>query len=86
MEFDCEIEYRPGDRLSHVDALGTNKKLGTDDIHTLDVLSVNTEDWITTVQSSDEEVRRIKEVLEDPERSKIVNTHKDYIIKIGRVF
>ncbi|CAH2097483.1 unnamed protein product [Euphydryas editha] len=88
LEFDCDIEYRPGERMSHVDALsrGPIEKLGTDDLHTLDVLSVKTEDWITTVQSSDEDVKRIKEVLEDPETSKIVNTYKDYVIKNGRVF
>ncbi|CAH2218043.1 jg26686 [Pararge aegeria aegeria] len=88
LEFDCDIEYRPGERMSHVDALsrGPVEPPVTEDLHTLDILSVKTEDWITTVQSADEEVKRIKEVLENPETSRIANTFKEYVIKNGRVF
>lgn len=68
-EFDCTIEYRPGSRMSHVDALSRNP-VGDGVMESpvcLDVLTIeNTEqDWIVTVQSADDEVRRIKETLSD---------------------
>lgn len=87
LEFDCDIEYRPGERMSHVDALSRGPvSVPSEDTHILDIMSISTEDWISTVQSSDEEVRRIKDVLEDPETSKIAGIHKEYKIKNGRVF
>ncbi|CAK1597525.1 unnamed protein product [Parnassius mnemosyne] len=87
LEFDCEIEYRPGERMSHVDALSRGPvSPPAEEINILDIMSVSTEDWISTVQSSDDEVKRIKDVLEDPETSKIASIYKDYTIKNGRVF
>lgn len=88
LEFDCSIEYRPGKKMSHVDALSRGPIEGerAEAVHILDILSVGSEDWIATVQSSDEEVRRIKDILEDPETPKIAGVHKDYKIKNGRVF
>lgn len=87
LEFDCTIEYRPGERMSHVDALSRGPvSMEPEQIHTLDVLSVGTEDWISTVQSSDDEIKRIKDILEDPETPKIANAYKEYTIKNGRVY
>lgn len=88
LEFDCDIEYRPGERMSHVDALSRGPIEGecAETVHTLDILSVSSKDWIATVQSSDEEVRRIKDILEDPETPKIADVYKEYKIKNGRVF
>lgn len=86
-EFDCEIEYRPGDKMSHVDAL-SRAPLDTklEDLHVIDVLNVTTEDWISTVQSSDDEVRRIKEILTDPDTPNVVDTFQNYKLKNGRVY
>lgn len=87
LEFDCDIEYRPGEKMSHVDALSRGPVSAYEDqVHTLDVLSVGTEDWITTVQSADDEIKRIKDILEDPETPKVAETFKEYTIKNGRVF
>ncbi|CAG9137643.1 unnamed protein product [Plutella xylostella] len=82
LEYDCEIEYRPGEKMAHVDALSRSPVTEPKDhLHTLDVLSVNREDWVVTVQSADAEIKRIKEILEDPETPKISGIHREYRIK-----
>lgn len=87
LEYDCTIEYRPGEKMTHVDCLSRNPIPGeADPIHTLDVLAVHVEDWITTVQTGDSEVKRVKEILEDPETAKIASIRKEYKLKNGRVY
>lgn len=54
LEFDCNVEYRPGEKMAHVDALSRGPvSVEPEQIHTLDILTVTTEDWISTVQSAD---------------------------------
>ncbi|KAG6462773.1 hypothetical protein O3G_MSEX013458 [Manduca sexta] len=88
-EYDCEIEYRPGSRMSHVDALSRAPvaeftKLNND--HVIDVLTVNIQDWIATVQSDDDEINKIKAILLDTNTKTIVDVHKNYQIKGNYVF
>lgn len=90
-EYDCTIEYRPGTRMAHADALSRNPvDTATDDLHVLDVLQIqrvaNEQDWITTVQMADDEVRKIKHVLSDPGSSDIAEVHKNYKLKNDRVY
>lgn len=71
-EYDCEIKYRPGARITHVDALSRNPMSElepTEDVSIFDVMQVETKDWIATVQGADNEVKRIKEILESQERN-----------------
>lgn len=87
LEYDCTIEYRPGEKMAHVDCLSRNPIPGAEDIpHSLDVLTINKEDWIATVQSGDLEIQHIKSVLEDPDTAKIASIRKDYKLKNGRIF
>lgn len=81
MRYDCEIEYRAGDKISHVDVLADEG----DVLHTLDILNDTKDDWITRMQSADSEIRHIREVLEDPETAKIASVQKGYRMKSGRV-
>lgn len=88
-EYDCCIEYRSGTRMSHADALSRNPvEDSTPEPHVLDVLAINevNEDWITTVQCADDEVKKIKEVLEDPNSEQVADTRKNYKLKNGRVY
>ncbi|XP_022830950.1 uncharacterized protein LOC111359588 [Spodoptera litura] len=65
-EYDCEIEYRAGAKMSHVDALSrapVDEPATFDSTHVIDVLNVEAKDWIATVQSDDDEIKRIKEIL-----------------------
>lgn len=87
LEYDCNIEYRPGEKMAHVDALSRGAIVEDQEpVHVLDILNVKVDDWISTVQSADEEVRRIKEIIEDPETAKIAAIHKEYQVKNGRVY
>lgn len=88
-EFDCEIEYRPGSRMTHVDALSRNPTIELDPNEgrcILDVMQVEVKDWIATVQGADDEIRRIKETLEDRETEYIADVHKNYKLKGGYVY
>ncbi|CAH2229081.1 jg21182 [Pararge aegeria aegeria] len=89
-EFDCTIEYRPGSRMSHVDALSRNP-VGDGEMETptyLDVMTLENgeEDWIVTVQSADEEVKKIREILSSPNTEQIMDIHKNYKLKNNRVY
>lgn len=87
LEFDCEIEYRSGEKMAHVDALSRCPvdSSRTDD-HVIDVLTVNTDDWLTTVQQADEEIKRVASVLDDPKTREVLDIYNNYKMKNGRVF
>lgn len=86
-EFDCEFEFRPGQRMSHVDALSRGPvETQSEKLHVLDILLVSSEDWIATVQSTDEEICRMKEILFDPELGNKVDVYTNFKLKNGRVF
>lgn len=88
-EYDCEIEYRPGVRMAHVDALSrgpVGEPTEEDEIHVIDVLKVDVQDWIATVQSNDDEIRRIREILQDNDTKHVVEVHNNYQLKDNRVF
>lgn len=89
-EYDCTIEYRSGLRMSHVDALSRNPVDGSESEPStcFDVLTIETceQDWIATVQSADEEVRKIKETLSDPGSEQMMDIYKNYKLKNNRVY
>ncbi|XP_045494224.1 uncharacterized protein LOC123693263 [Colias croceus] len=69
-EYDCTIEYRQGVQMAHVDALSRNPiDENETSSHILDVLEVHStvQDWLSTVQSADDEILGIKEILKDPQ-------------------
>lgn len=86
-EFDCSIEHRPGEKMVHVDALSRHAIPGpASEDRVLDILLVNSEDWIATVQDNDDEIKQIKNVLSDPDSEKVVDIIKNYKLKNGRVY
>lgn len=86
-EYQCNIEYRPGSRMSHVDALSRNAIEATNEPEpVLEVLTVESEDWLATMQNTDDEISKIKQVLEDPNTSNIIDIHKNYKLKNGKVY
>ncbi|CAH0713399.1 unnamed protein product, partial [Brenthis ino] len=88
-EFDCEIEYRPGNKMGHVDALSrgpVNDSNPDTDLQILDVLNFTTEDWIATIQNNDEEIKRIKEILESKNTKDTVDIYNNYQLKGGKVY
>jgi len=75
--------------MAHVDALSRNPtiELSTSmDEYALDVLQIDITNWIATVQSADEEIGKIKEILEHKEAGHMLDVHKNYKMKGGHVY
>lgn len=88
-EFDCTIDYRPGARMAHADALSRNPvSSDVNEQHVLDVLPIqeSDENWISTVQSADDEIKNIKEILSNLSTEKAKYVRKNYKLKNGKVY
>ncbi|CAK1597933.1 unnamed protein product [Parnassius mnemosyne] len=87
-EYDFTIEYRPGNKMAYVDALSRNP-IRTD-VHNnenrIDVLFVNNDAWLGTVQSSDPELQRIVKILQDPESEHVVEIKNNFTLKNGKLY
>lgn len=90
-EFQCTIEYRPGAKMSHVDALSRNP-IENAEIQDLDqypsVLSIiSSEDWLQTLQLGDSELRRIKDILTtDMDTDKLKYIKDNYALKDNKLY
>lgn len=60
-DFDLEIEYRPCERMKHVDALSRNPVS-----HSTTVLMINNADWLLTLQMQDDGIKNILIRLREP--------------------
>lgn len=58
-DYDLQVEYRPGERMRHVDALSRNP------IDSVNVNRLEVTDWFFTVQYQDEKTKRIIELLKN---------------------
>lgn len=88
-EYDCTIEYRPGARMAHVDALSrapVTEVTPKTNTPVVDVLKIEVKDWIATVQSNDEETKRIRDILQDEETKVIADVRNNYQVKGGHVY
>ncbi|KAL4709308.1 hypothetical protein ACJJTC_013368 [Scirpophaga incertulas] len=76
-----EYYLLPGDR-------NPISETGLDPPTTFDVLAIENceQDWIATVQSADEEVKKIKETLLDPDSRQVMDIHKNYKLKNNRIY
>lgn len=77
--------------MTHVDALSRNpvayhESNANEEGRIFDVLQVNAKDWIATIQSADDEVKQIKEILEHKEIECETNIRKNYKLKEGNVY
>lgn len=83
-EYDCEIEYRPGSRMSHVDSLSlapVDEASDVNETYVIDVLKIDIQDWIATVQSNDDEIKWIREFLSGNDSKYVLDVHKNYRLK-----
>lgn len=88
-EFNCTIEYRPGTKMSHVDALSRNPIESETEIsnNVSMVMVINEDDWLHTLQLGDSELNRIRKILEDDLDSKGLQYIKDnYLIRDNKLY
>lgn len=87
-EYDCNVVYKSGKGMIHVDALSRNPMEGAGIIQAIDTFDIMTitDDWLTTVQLGDSEIQRIKKILSDKEYDDLVEIRKNFVLKRDRVY
>lgn len=87
-EFTFDIEYRPGTRMTHVDALSRNTTLSSeaDDESTVVVYNIETDNWLLTLQMTDPDIARITKILKPETDEEAKDIRKNYVIKNHRVY
>lgn len=90
-EFDCAIEYRPGTKMTHVDALSRNPVQESENFASLDqypgVMSITSHDWLHTLQLGDTELRRIRDILMSNMDTDGLNYIKDnYVMRDDKLY
>ena len=75
-EFDFEIEYRPGTRMQHVDALSRNPIIA-------EVNNISVDDWFLTLQLQDDNIQSIINRLQDGSNTDIT---QNYTFKNNRLY
>lgn len=78
-EYDMDIEYRPGVRMSHVDALSRNPVAVN-----VRLVSLSDTDWFLTLQLQDSKVQSIMQDLGSGQVS--ADTRKHYCVRDSRLF
>lgn len=51
----------------------------------MDILDIETDNWLSTAQMADEEILAIKNMLNDPNKENTVQVDKKFKLKNGRV-
>lgn len=80
-EYDFNIEYRPGCRMNHVDALSRNPQKQSHVTTVASVLSISTDSWILTLQMADPELERIFKILKPSQDAQLSEIKKNFVIK-----
>ncbi|KAG6464791.1 hypothetical protein O3G_MSEX014731 [Manduca sexta] len=90
-EFNCLIEYRPGSKMSHVDALSRNPVIDNIDSDSMrqhnQVMSISNDDWLHTLQLGDPELERIKQIVEkDLDSKKLDYIKNNYVVRNNKLY
>lgn len=87
-EFTFSIEYRPGSRMAHVDALSRNTNLEIDstDDPIVTVYNIEKENWLLTLQMTDPDILRIIKILRPDADEEVKDIKQHYVIKNHKVY
>lgn len=88
-EYDFIVEHRDGTKMSHVDALSrnpSNTDVTQQVVDVVDILAIDDDAWLRTVQEQDSEIQRIISILKDSNTKDIVEIHKNYTVKNDRLY
>lgn len=80
-EFNFDIEYRAGKSMSHVDALSRNPVQ-----EEFNVRHVTDDDWLSTVQDADSDIRTIKGILSNPNSGDVADLLSKYKLKGRKLY
>lgn len=83
-EYDFEILHRPGNRMTHVDALSRNPAI--DNTRGVYATFLSEDDWILVAQEADPDVSSIKTILQSGERHINKDIFSQYDLRKGRVY
>lgn len=76
-EYNFNIQYRPGSRMNHVDALSRNPPKRDSSTPILKTLNISTDNWILTLQMADPELKRIFSILKPDVTDEVVEIKKE---------
>lgn len=62
-DYDISIDYRPGQRMKHIDALSRNPISSTTELDSVNINRLEMTDWFYTVQRQDDRLNRVIEML-----------------------
>lgn len=87
-EFDFTIEYRPGQRMAHVDALSRSSAATESALEEVDIFQLEVSDWILAGQLTDNNLRDIYKVLSKNKADNAEEEHirREYILEDGRIY
>lgn len=97
-EFNCNVEYRSGSKMAHVDALSRNPvttdspsssscNISDDCFPCVMSITSGSDDWLHTLQLGDSELRRIRDILSSNMDADGLKYIKDnYIIKDNKLY
>lgn len=85
-EFTFEVQYRPGKRMNHVDALSRNTTTNGESTSDV-VLRIEEADWVLSGQLTDDKIREIHEILSKPPTSEHEkHIYKNYCLRENRIY
>lgn len=87
-EYTFDIDYRPGIRMSHVDALSRNTNLQEEvnDNPSVNVYNIEKENWLLTLQIADPDISRIHRTLKPEDDKECRDIRKNYVLKNHTVY
>lgn len=85
-EYDFTVQYRPGNRMKHVDALSRNPS-SSEEPPEETVFRIQQADWVLSAQLTDAKIEDIRKVLSKPPQTDYERgVYKNYALRNGRVY
>jgi transposase InsO family protein len=83
-EYKFTVDYRPGNRMQHADALSRNP---VDDEPPPTILHLDIDDWVLSSQLADQKLREIRDILKRPPSTAYEHdVYKNYALRNERVY
>lgn len=84
-DYDFDVEYRPGAKMTHVDCLSRNPPV-SEVGYVNSIINITEADWLQAVQLQDDEISKIREILISNNRDPSTKLYfENYVLKEGKV-